>query len=179
MVGIALGIVVGSIPFSFPGLPAPVRLGLAGGPLLVAIILSRVSNVGSLVWYLPVSANHVLREVGIVLFLACVGLKSGQHFVDTIVRGDGLYWMSCAALITLLPILIVGFVGRAFLKLNYMSLCGLLAGSMTDPPALAFANSLATSDAPSISYATVYPLTMLMRVVSAQILVLTLTLLGG
>ncbi|MCX7718104.1 MAG: putative transporter [Candidatus Sumerlaeaceae bacterium] len=179
MVGIALGILVGSIPFTFPGLPAPVRLGLAGGPLLVAIILSRVSNVGSLVWYLPVSANHVLREVGIVLFLACVGLKSGEHFVNTLLHGDGLYWMGCAALITLLPILIVGFVARAFMKLNYMSLCGLLAGSMTDPPALAFANSLATSDAPSVSYATVYPLTMLLRVVSAQILVLTLTLLAG
>ncbi len=171
-VGIGLGVLLGSIPVAFPGIPAPVRLGLAGGPLLVAILLSRIGRIGPLLWYMPTNANFALREIGIVLFLACVGLHSGEKFVDTLVHGDGLKWMLLATLITLVPLIVVGLFGRLVLKTNYVSLCGLLAGSMTDPPALAFANTIAGSDAPSISYSTVYPLTMLLRVVCAQMLVL-------
>lgn len=171
-VGIALGVLVGSWPFTIGHMPAPVKLGLAGGPLLVAILLSRLGRLGPLIYYMPLSANFMLREVGITLFLACVGLKAGDQFVATLAHGPGLYWMACAALITLLPLLVAGAIARLFYRLNFMTLCGVLAGSMTDPPALAFANSIAASDAPSISYATVYPLTMLLRVVSAQLLVL-------
>jgi putative transport protein len=171
-VGIGLGILLGSIPVVFPGIPAPVKLGLAGGPLLVAIILSRIGRIGPLLWYMPNNANIAIREIGIVLFLSCVGLHAGEKFVATLVDGDGLKWMAFAACITVVPLLLVGLVGRIVLKTNYVSLCGLLAGSMTDPPALAFANTVAGSDAPSISYATVYPLTMLLRVVCAQVLVL-------
>lgn len=171
-VGIALGVILGSWPVHLGSIPAPVRLGLAGGPLLVAIFLSRIGRIGPLIYYMPLSANFMLREVGIVLFLACVGLKAGDKFVATLMSGPGFYWMGLAALITVIPLIIVGFVARIIYKLNFMSLCGILAGSMTDPPALAFANSIAASDAPSISYATVYPLTMLLRVLSAQMLVL-------
>jgi putative transport protein len=171
-VGIALGVLLGSWPFTIGHMPAAVKLGLAGGPLLVAILLSRIGRLGPLIYYMPLSANFMLREVGITLFLACVGLKAGDQFMATLTNGPGLYWMACAALITLLPLLIVGFIARLVYKQNYMTLCGVLAGSMTDPPALAFANSIAASDAPSISYATVYPLTMLLRVVCAQLLVL-------
>jgi putative transport protein len=141
--------------------------------LVVAISLSRIGQVGSLIWYLPVGANLVLRHIGIALFLACVGLKSGDNFVETLLGGGGLYWMFCATLITLVPLLLVALAARIIYRLNYLSLCGLLAGSMTDPPALAFANSLVPdSDGVSIAYASVYPLTMLLRVFSAQILVL-------
>jgi putative transport protein len=171
-VGIGLGVLLGSIPIAFPGIPAPVKLGLAGGPLIVAIILSRVGRIGPLLWYMPNNANFAIREIGIVLFLSCVGLHSGEKFVDTLVHGDGLKWMLMAMLITLVPLFTVGLVARIVLKTNYVSICGLLAGSMTDPPALAFANTVSGSDAPSISYATVYPLTMLLRVVCAQVLVL-------
>ncbi|MBX7247251.1 MAG: putative transporter [Candidatus Sumerlaeaceae bacterium] len=171
MVGIALGILVGSIPFSIPGVPVPVKLGMAGGPLLVAIILSRVGRVGPLVWYMPNSANMVLREVGIAMFLSCVGLKSGEKFVETLIHG-GAVWMVYGVLVTVVPLLVVAAVARIFMKLNFMTLCGLLAGSMTDPPALAFSSSIATSDAPSVSYSTVYPLVMFLRVISAQILVM-------
>lgn len=170
--GIALGILVGSIPFHFPNMPAAVKLGLAGGPLLVAILLSRIGRIGPLIYYMPLSANFMLRELGITLFLACVGLKAGDQFVQTLTAGPGFYWMGCAAFITLIPILLVGLFARALYKLNYTSICGVLAGSMTDPPALAFANTMTGSDAPSISYATVYPLTMLLRVLSAQLLVI-------
>lgn len=171
-VGIALGVIFGSWPLHLGSMPAPVKLGLAGGPLVIAIILSRIGRIGPLIYYMPLSANFMLREMGIVLFLSCVGLRAGDQFVATLVQGPGLYWMGCAALITLLPLLIVGLAARAFYKLNFMSLCGVLAGSMTDPPALAFANTIAASDAPSISYATVYPLTMLLRVLCAQLLVI-------
>jgi putative transport protein len=171
-IGIALGIILGSWPVQILNMPAPVRLGLAGGPLLAAIFLSRLGRVGSVIWYMPLSANFILREVGITLFLACVGLKAGDKFVETLMLGPGLQWMGFAALITLLPLLIVGMVARLVYKVNFMTLCGVLSGSMTDPPALAFANTIAASDAPSISYATVYPLTMLLRVICAQILVL-------
>lgn len=172
--GIILGVILGSIPISLPGFPAPVRLGLAGGPLVVSIILSRLAKVGPVISYFPRSANLALREFGIILFLSCVGLKAGGHFFETLLQGDGLYWMGCAALITFVPLIIVGFIGRVVMKVNYLSLCGLLAGSMTDPPALAFANTLATSDAPSLTYATVYPLVMLLRVLTAQALVVLL-----
>ncbi len=171
-VGIGLGVLLGSVPLAFPGIPVPVKLGLAGGPLLVAILLSRIGRIGPLLWYMPNNANFAIREIGIVLFLSCVGLHSGERFVDTLVHGDGIKWMLLAMLITVVPLLVVGCVGRIALRMNYVTLCGLLAGSMTDPPALAFANTVSGSDAPSISYATVYPLTMLLRVVCAQVLVL-------
>jgi putative transport protein len=175
LIGIALGVIVGSFPFFLPGVPAPVRLGLAGGPLLVAILLSRVGQVGPLNWYMPISANFMLRELGICLFLVAVGLKAGDQFVYTLVHGGGLYWMGCATLITLVPLFIVGMVARAVFKLNYMSLCGLLTGSMTIPPALSYSSSIAGSDSPNIGYATVYPLVMLLRVLTAQLLVLFLS----
>lgn len=171
-VGIALGVILGSWPAHFGQMPAPVKLGLAGGPLLVAIFLSRLGRIGPLIYYMPLSANFMLREFGITLFLACVGLRAGDQFVATLTQGPGLFWMGCAAMITLLPLVVVGVAARWFFKMNFTSICGVLSGSMTDPPALAFANSMTTSDAPSISYATVYPLTMLLRVLAAQMLVL-------
>ncbi len=172
--GISLGVLVGSIPLAMPGVPAPVRLGLAGGPLLVAIILGRIGRIGPFVTYLPNPAKKLLGEFGIALFLGCVGLKSGERFVEILRTGDGLMWMGLAALITLVPLLIVGFTARIWKRLNYISLCGLLSGSMTDPPALAYATQMVGNDSPSIAYATVYPLTMLMRVVLAQLIVLFL-----
>lgn len=172
--GIALGVMVGAIPLAVPGLPAAVKLGLAGGPLVVAILLSRVANTGPLVWYLPTNANHMLREVGITLFLAAVGLKSGGRFMEVLLGGDGLRWLLFGALITAGPLLAVGLLARAWKKLNYAELCGLLAGSMTDPPALAFAQETTGSDAPAVAYATVYPLVMILRVFSAQLIVFLL-----
>jgi putative transport protein len=172
--GIALGIVVGSVPFSLPGVPSPVRLGLAGGPLLVAIALSRIGTIGPLVWYMPISANYALRETGIVLFLAAVGLGAGDVFVQTLVHGDGLYWLACGVALTVVPLLAVALAARLALGLNYLTLCGLLAGSMTDPPALSFATAVSGSEAPSLAYATVYPLTMILRVLSVQLLVIYL-----
>jgi len=170
--GIAFGLLLGSYPISIDGMPAPLRLGLAGGPLIAAILLSRIGRIGRVVWYLPATANLFLREFGIVLFLAAVGLKSGAHFVEALVHGGGFTWMLCGAIVTLVPLLIVAAIGRLFVKLNYVNLCGLLAGSMTDPPALAFANTAIGSDAPSVAYAAVYPLTMLLRIVVAQLIVL-------
>jgi Predicted permease len=172
--GIALGVVVGSIPLAVPGLPAPVKLGLAGGPLVVAILLSRAANTGSLVWHLPPSANLALREIGITLFLAAVGIKSGEKFVSILLEGDGLAWLGWGALVTAVPLLLVGLLARAWKKLNYAEICGLLAGSMTDPPALAFAQQTTGSDAPAVAYASVYPLVMLLRVFCAQLLVFVL-----
>lgn len=173
-IGIALGVLLGSIPLTIPGLPAALKLGLAGGPLLAAIILARLGSIGPLVWFMPPVANAVLREIGIVLFLACAGLRSGGQFVETLTQGDGLTWLLCGVLITLVPLLIVGFVGRLALKMNYLTLCGLLAGSMTDPPALAFATGLYKSEAQSLGYATVYPLVMVLRILAPQVLVLLL-----
>lgn len=171
-VGLALGVLLGSLPIYFPGMPVPVRLGLAGGPLLVAIILSRVGRIGSLVWYMPANANTAFRELGIVLFLACVGLKAGEKFFSTVFTNEGLLWLAAGFAITVSPLVVVGLLARALLKMNFTAISGLLAGSMTDPPALAFANAVCKSDAPSVAYATVYPLTMLLRIVSVQILVL-------
>ncbi len=170
--GICLGVLFGGIPFALPGIPVPVRLGLAGGPLVVAIVLARIGHIGPLLWYMPVNVNVLLREFGIVLFLSCVGLRSGEQFVATLLQGQGFLWMGVGVVITLVPLVLVALVARRFLRLNYLNVCGLLAGSMTDPPALAFANTVTGSDAPNIAYATVYPLTMLMRIATAQLLVL-------
>lgn len=170
-VGIVLGVILGSWPIHLPGIPVTLKLGLAGGPLIVAIVLSRIGRIGNLIWYMPMSANFMLREFGIALFLACVGLRSGDQIVRILWQGNGLYWMAMAALITFVPIFIIAIFARLKYKMNYMSLCGLLAGSMTDPPALAFANNLTTTSAPAIAYSSVYPLVMLLRVISAQVLV--------
>jgi putative transport protein len=170
--GIALGLAIGTYPISLGTMPAPVKLGLAGGPLLAALILSRIGRIGPLVWYMPVNANLALREFGIVLFLACVGLKAGESFFATVLKGDGLLWVGCGAAITVLPILIFGILARWLWKQNFMNVCGLLAGRMTDPPALQFANTISNSDSPSVAYATVYPLTMLLRILLAQLMVL-------
>lgn len=174
-IGIGLGVLLGSIPFYIPGFPVALKLGLAGGPLVVALILARIGSIGKLYWFMPPSANLALREIGIVLFLAVVGLKSGGSFVDTLTNGSGLEWMGYGIFITLVPLMIAGVIARLYAKLNYLSLCGLLAGSMTDPPALAFANELKEgSGAASLSYATVYPLTMFLRIISPQLLAILL-----
>lgn len=169
-IGMLIGVLVGMIPIPIPGIPIPVRVGIAGGPLIVAIILSRIGKVGPIVWYMPPDANAAFRQLGITLFLACVGLKAGDTFFSSALTRDGLLWMLCGFGITVIPLFVMGVVARAVLKWNFTSIAGLLAGSMTDPPALAFANSICKSDAPSVAYATVYPLTMLLRVVSVQIL---------
>ncbi len=173
-IGIAAGVLFGMLPIAIPHMPVPVRLGIAGGPLVLAIILSRIGRIGPLVWYMPANANVAFRELGIVLFLACVGLKAGEKFFGTVFTGQGLHWLIGGFAITVIPILLVGLVARLVLKMNFTVISGLLAGSMTDPPALAFANAVSGSDAPSVAYATVYPLTMLLRIVLVQILVLAL-----
>lgn len=171
-IGIALGVILGSIPLTFPGIPQPVKLGLAGGPLIVAILISRFGYRYKLVTYTTQSANLMLREVGIALFLACVGLGAGAEFVDTIVNKGGYVWIAYGFAITTIPLLIIGTIARKFCNLNYFTIMGLIAGSTTDPPALAYSNATASNDAPAIAYATVYPLTMFMRVLAAQLLVL-------
>ncbi|MFL4557179.1 putative transporter [Yersinia kristensenii] len=170
-IGVGLGVLLGSVPLFIPGFPAALRLGLAGGPLVVALILGRIGSIGKLYWFMPPSANLALRELGIVLFLSVVGLKSGGDFINTLVNGDGLAWIGYGAMITGIPLLTVGILARMLAKMNYLTLCGMLAGSMTDPPALAFANGLhPTSGAAALSYATVYPLAMFLRIMSPQIL---------
>ena len=171
-VGIALGIVLGSIPISFPGIPQPVKLGLAGGPLVVAILISRFGYHYKLITYTTQSANLMLREIGITLFLACVGISAGDGFVDTIVNNGGFAWIGYGFIITFVPLMIIGCIGRYFCRVNYFTLMGLIAGSTTDPPALAYSNATAGNDAPSVGYATVYPLTMFLRVLTAQLLIL-------
>ena len=171
-IGIALGIVLGSIPITFPGIPQPVKLGLAGGPLIVAILISRFGYKYKLVTYTTQSANLMLREIGITLFLACVGISAGDGFVDTIVNNGGFAWIGYGFIITTVPLLIIGCIGRYFCKVNYFTLMGLIAGSTPDPPALAYSNATAGNDAPSVGYATVYPLTMFLRVLTAQLLIL-------
>ena len=173
-VGILLGVILGSVPIVLPGTPAPVRLGLAGGPLIVALVLSQIGRAGPLIWYLTPGANFALREIGIVLFLACVGLKSGSRFLEVLISGSGVYWMLAGAFLTLFPLVLAGFVARIVLKLNFATICGVLAGSMTDPPALAFAGTITKSDQPLVAYAAVYPLVMILRVFVVQILILTL-----
>ncbi|MCS3603869.1 putative transport protein [Buttiauxella sp. BIGb0471] len=170
-IGIGLGVLLGSIPLFIPGFPVALRLGLAGGPLIMAIILGRIGSIGKLYWFMPPSANLALRELGIVLFLAVVGLKSGGDFIGTLLHGDGVSWIGYGILITGIPLLVTALVARLLAKMNYLTLCGMLAGSMTDPPALAFANGLhATSGAAALSYATVYPLVMFLRIITPQLL---------
>jgi putative transport protein len=170
-IGIALGVLIGSIPIMFPGIPQPVKLGLAGGPLIIAILISKFGPKFKLVTYTTMSANLMLREIGIALFLACVGLEAGGSFVETIISG-GYKWIGYGVIITVIPILTMGIIGRKVCKLNYYTLMGLIAGSMTDPPALSFANTLAGNDVPAVGYATVYPLTMFLRVITAQLMIL-------
>ncbi len=170
-IGIALGVLAGSIPFMIPGIPQPVKLGLAGGPLIVAILISKFGPKYKLVTYTTMSANLMLREIGIAIFLACVGLGAGSNFVETVING-GYVWVGYGVIITVVPLLIIGVIGRKVCKLNYFTLMGLIAGSMTDPPALSYANATAGNDIPAVSYATVYPLTMFLRVIMAQLLIL-------
>ncbi|HDD9204888.1 TPA: putative transporter [Escherichia coli] len=170
-IGIGLGVLLGSIPVFVPGFPAALKLGLAGGQLIMALILGRIGSIGKLYWFMPPSANLALRELGIVLFLSVVGLKSGGDFVNTLVNGEGLSWIGYGALITAVPLITVGILARMLAKMNYLTMCGMLAGSMTDPPALAFANNLhPTSGAAALSYATVYPLVMFLRIITPQLL---------
>jgi putative transport protein len=174
-IGIGLGVLLGSVPIYVPGFSTALKLGLAGGPLVVALILSRIGSIGTLHWFMPPSANLALRELGIVLFLSVVGLKSGGQFVHTLLNGPGLSWAAYGALITGVPLLTVGLLARMLGKLNYLSLCGLLAGSMTDPPALAFANAMhPTSGAAALAYVTVYPLVMFLRIMAPQVLAMLL-----
>jgi putative transport protein len=173
-IGIVLGIALGTMPIAFPGLPQPIRLGLAGGPLIVALILGRIGRIGRQVWHMPTNTNLAFREFGIALFFASVGLGAGAKFFATVFSATGLNWLLAGACVTILPLLLIGVFARAVWKLNFMDLSGLLAGSMTDPPALAFASNIARSNAPAVGYATVYPLTTLLRILSAQVLAIVL-----
>ena len=174
-VGIFMGIVLGSLPIAFPGMPTPVKLGLAGGPLVVAILIGRFGHKLKLVTYTTMSANLMLREIGIVLFLASVGIEAGEHFVQTVVHGDGLLYVGYGFLITVIPPLIIGAIARLYFKVNYFTLMGLIAGSNTDPPALAYANQVVSgNDAPSVGYSTVYPLSMFLRIIAGQMILLAM-----
>lgn len=171
--GIALGCILGSIPISFPGIPQPVKLGLAGGPLIVSILISRFGPKFHIITYTTPSANLMIREIGISLFLACVGLEAGEGFIDTLVHGDGMKWILYGALITVIPVLAGGLAGRYILKLDMNTLTGVLSGACTNPPALAYASEQdRESDKTSVAYATVYPLSMFLRVLAAQLMVL-------
>lgn len=171
-VGIIVGILFGSLPLAIPGMPVPLKLGLAGGPLIIAILIGRYGYRMKLVTYTTTSANMMLREIGLVLFLASVGIKAGVGFWDTVVQGDGLKYVGCGFLITVIPILIVGTIARLKYKFNYFTIMGMLAGTYTDPPALAYANSVCNREAPAVGYSTVYPLSMFLRIFTAQIIVL-------
>ncbi|MDE3953763.1 putative transporter [Glaesserella parasuis] len=178
-IGVGLGVLLGSIPIYLPGFPVALKLGLAGGPLVVALILARIGSIKKLYWFMPPSANLALREIGIVLFLAVVGWKAGGNFLNTLLSNDGLAWIGYGAIITFIPLIVTGLVARIYGKLNYLSLCGLLAGSMTDPPALAFANGIKEGNgAAALSYATVYPLVMFCRIILPQILAILLWVAG-
>jgi putative transport protein len=172
--GIAFGIALGTVPIAMPGLPQPLRLGLAGGVLIVALVLGRLGRIGRVVWHMPANVNFAFREFGIALFLAAVGLTAGAKFISTVFSSVGALWLFAGFVITVLPLLLVGVFARAVLKMNFTALSGLVAGSMTDPPALAFASNISRSDGPMVSYATVYPLIMLLRILSVQILALVL-----
>ena len=177
-IGIVMGIILGSLPIALPGVPTPVKLGLAGGPLIVAILIGRFGYKAKLVAYTTTSANLMLREIGLVLFLASVGIKAGATFADTVLKGDGLTYVWCGFLITVIPLLIVGTVARLRYKVNYFTLMGMIAGGTTDPPALAFANQTAGNDEPAVAYSTVYPLSMFLRILTAQIVILLLCAVG-
>jgi putative transport protein len=171
-VGIFLGLLFGSLPIAIPGMPVPLKLGLAGGPLIIAILIGRYGYKIKLVTYTSTSANMMLREIGLVLFLASVGIKAGASFFETVVQGNGLYYVLTGFLITVIPILIVGPIARLRFKFNYFTIAGMVAGSYTDPPALAYANSICSKDAPALGYSTVYPLSMFLRILTAQLVVL-------
>ncbi len=171
-VGIFLGILFGSFPFAIHGIPVPIKFGIAGGPLIIAILIGRYGYKFHLVTYTTTSANMMLREIGLVLFLASVGVKAGNDFWDTVVQGDGLKYVYTGFLITIIPILIIGTIARLKFKFNYFTIMGMLAGTCTDPPALAYANSVCSKDAPAVGYSTVYPLSMFLRIFTAQIIVL-------
>ena len=171
-IGVMLGIIFGSLPIAIPGMPVPMKLGLAGGPLIIAILIGRFGYRVKLVTYTTTSANMMLREIGLVLFLASVGIKAGAGFWDTVVSGDGLKYVYTGVLITVLPILIIGTIAKLVYKFNYFTIIGMLAGAYTDPPALAYANQICSREAPGVGYSTVYPLSMLLRSLTAQILVL-------
>lgn len=171
-VGILCGILFGSLPIAIPGMPTPVKLGLAGGPLIISILIGRFGHKVKLVTYTTMSANLMLREVGLVLFLASVGIKAGENFVQMVVEGDGILYVGLGFLITFIPLVITGIIARWHHRVNYFTLMGLIAGSNTDPPALAYANQIAGNDAPAVGYSTVYPLTMFLRILTAQLLVL-------
>lgn len=171
-VGIMVGIIFGSLPFAIPGMPVPLKLGIAGGPLIIAILIGRFGYRMKLVTYTTTSANMMLREIGLVLFLASVGIKAGAGFWDTVVQGDGLKYVGCGFLITVVPILIIGTIARLKFKFNYFTIMGMLAGTYTDPPALAYANASCSKEAPAVGYSTVYPLSMFLRIFTAQIVVL-------
>ncbi len=173
-IGIVLGIMLGTLPIPFPGLPQPIRLGLAGGPLIVALLLGRAGHLGRQVWHMPVNTNLAFREFGIALFFAAVGLSAGPKFFATVLSPTGLQWLLAGVCVTVLPLLLVGLWGRLVLRMNFVDLSGLIAGSMTDPPALAFASNVSQSDAPTVAYATVYPLTTLLRILAAQVLAIIL-----
>lgn len=173
-VGILCGIFFGSLPIAIPGMPTPVKLGLAGGPLIISILIGRFGHKVKLVTYTTMSANLMLREVGLVLFLASVGIKAGGNFVQMVVEGDGLLYVGLGFLITIIPLLIMGMIARWHHRVNYYTLMGLIAGSNTDPPALAYANQISGNDAPAVGYSTVYPLAMFLRILTAQLLILTL-----
>ena len=171
-IGIIIGILFGSIPFAIPGMPVPLKLGIAGGPLIIAILIGRFGHRMKLNTYTTTSANMMLREIGLVLFLASVGVKAGAHFWETVVQGDGLMYVFTGFLITIIPILIVGVIARLKFKFNYFTIMGMIAGTYTDPPALAYANASCSKEAPAVGYSTVYPLSMFLRIFSAQIVVL-------
>ena len=171
-VGIFLGLIFGSLPIAIPGMPVPLKLGLAGGPLIIAILIGRYGYKIKLVTYTSTSANMMLREIGLVLFLASVGIKAGASFFETVVQGDGLLYVLTGFLITIIPILIVGPIARLKFKFNYFTIAGMIAGTYTDPPALAYANSICSKDAPALGYSTVYPLSMFLRILTAQLVVL-------
>ncbi len=171
-VGILCGILFGSLPIAIPGMPTPVKLGLAGGPLIISILIGRFGHKVKLVTYTTMSANLMLREVGLVLFLASVGIKAGENFVQMVVEGDGILYVGLGFLITFIPLIITGIIARWHHRVNYFTLMGLIAGSNTDPPALAYANQIAGNDAPAVGYSTVYPLTMFLRILTAQLLIL-------
>ena len=171
-IGIIIGILFGSIPFAIPGMPVPLKLGIAGGPLIIAILIGRFGHRMKLNTYTTTSANMMLREIGLVLFLASVGVKAGAHFWETVVQGDGLMYVFTGFLITIIPILIVGVIARLKFKFNYFTIMGMIAGTCTDPPALAYANSVCSREAPAIGYSTVYPLSMFLRIFTAQLIVL-------
>jgi putative transport protein len=171
-IGIIIGILFGSIPLAIPGMPVPLKLGIAGGPLIIAILIGRFGYRFKLVTYTTTSANMMLREIGLVLFLASVGIKAGAGFWETVVAGDGLKYVYTGFIITVVPILIIGTIARLRYKFNYFTIMGMIAGTYTDPPALAYANASCSKEAPAVGYSTVYPLSMFLRIFAAQIIVL-------